>query len=205
MKRSLLKAGSILNIIFSVVSVFFYGYASFAMYIVLAIAHDLDSQATETIEILIMFIIIIAIAILSLITIVLSAIALKRSKLGVQEFNKNKGVVVFLNVITFILVGLHCYYIFGSELAFFSIINVSIFSLTSIFVLVDLCKNKKALKNAPVEEIMAQPAEQPVEAQPTQVKPEENIEDRLIKLNNLKAQGLITEDEYNKLKQDLLK
>ena len=205
MKRSLLKAGSILNIIFSVISVCFYGYASFAIYIVFAIAHDLDSQATETLEILIMFIIIIAIAILSLITIVLSAIALKKSKLGVQEFNKNKGVVVFLNVVTFILVGLHCYYIFGSEFAFFSIINVSIFSLTSIFVLVDLCKNKKALKNAPVEEIMAQPAEQPVAAQPTQVKPEENIEDRLIKLNNLKAQGLITEDEYNKLKQDLLK
>ena len=202
MKRSLTKAGSIINIILSVISTFFYGYASFAMYIVVAIAHDIDSQAQETSQLIAMFIVMMAIAVLSIVTIVLSAIAIKKSKLSIHEFNRRKGSVVALFICTMILAGLHVYYIIGSELAFFSIINTIMFSITSLFVLIDLCKNKKALKNAPVEEIMDQPAKQPVEAQPTQVKPEENIEDRLIKINNLKAQGLITEDEYNKLKQD---
>ena len=209
MKRSLIKAGSIINIIFSVISTFFYGYFTFAVYIALALVDSFDGTADEITDVRAMFIISIAIFILSITVIVLSAIALKKSKLNVRTFHKNKGAVVALLVCTILLALLNIYYIGLSEIALLLIINMIVYVLTSIFVLVDLCKNKKALKNAPVEEIMTQTAEQPAEqavsTKPTQVRPVENIEDRLIKLNSLREQGLITNEEYEKLKQDLLK
>lgn len=206
MKRSLIKAGSILNIIFSTISTIFYGYFSFAVYIALALVDSFDGTADETTNIKAMFIVTLAIFVLSITVIVLSAIALKKCKLNVKEFHKNKGAVVTLLICTILLSILHIFYVQGSEIALFSIFNTIVFTLSSIFVLAGLCKNKKALKNAPEEEIVEQPVQttQPAVDSQTQTK-SGDVTDRLLKLNSLREQGLITNEEYEKLKQDLLK
>ena len=202
MKRPLAKAGSIINIIISAISLIYYAYASYIMYIVSVLALKLEDEASTTgSELLVYFIIMLSIFALSIAIIVLSSLIIKNCKLSIQDYNKKKKINIALFLITTLVVALHLFYLISVGFGFMSIICIITLVLTNIFLLADLRKNKKALKNPP-EEILEQNT---TSSQPAPVKPQESIEDRLIKLNDLKIKGLISEEEYNSLKQDLLK
>ena len=198
-KRSLSKAAAILNIIINAFNTLIYAYLGYVMYIVAAIASNVDTQGNSKLMLLPIVLSTVAtilISLLSVVIVVLSALTLKNNKLSIIEFNKRKGTHVATLVLTLISIALHLVNIFCSTSSFIGYVSLVVLSLIAIFFIIDLSKNKKALKNPELFNEQNTVEQQPIE---------QTIEEKIAKLNNMKEQGLISEEQYNSLKQDLLK
>lgn len=198
-KRSLSKAAAILNIIINAFNTLIYAYLGYVMYIVAVIASNVDTQSNSKLillPIILSTVATILISLLSVVIVVLSALTLKNNKLSTIEFNKRKGTHVATLVLTLISIALHLVNVFCSTSIFIGYVSLVILGLIAIFFIIDLSKNKKALKNPELFNEQNTVEQQPIE---------QTIEEKIAKLNNMKEQGLISEEQYNSLKQDLLK
>lgn len=110
-----------------------------------------------------------------------------------------------------ILNALYCLFsLIGSAFDWTSAVSIVIslgLLASAVLLIVDFVKCQKEAQSEKLAEKAAANAEQENTTQTVvdvQVK-EESVEDKIEKLNKMKADGLITEDEYNQMKSDLLK
>ena len=216
-RRSLSLSAGILNIIAYAIYILltmFLGYVTF-----IAIALIIDLNATASVNIYSIIGSCVVRLILAIISIVMSAKIIKLSKASVQDYNAAKSKILSVIIINFIVVayGLISYLISGisADLLLISIGEILMFAImliVAILLIVDINKNKK-LANQEQASIIAgsqttveptiQPAIQPsLPVEPAT--PDDKVE-KLERLNELKANGLISQEEYEKLKADIIK
>lgn len=208
-KRPLTLAGAILNIIGYSVNIVATGYAIFATWLVLSIALDLGASGDESVTLmstligtLIGYVIRIA---LSITSIVLSAKAIKISKMSIEDFETKKKTLWALYIINLVLVfyGLFSLGMSLDTVTIYILIDAVIWillGLAALFFALDLGKNKKAADAQKIATTQSAPV-----VEETKKDSEENTIEKLSELNKMKEDGLITEEEYNNMKSDLLK
>ena len=216
-RRSLSLSAGILNIIAYAIYILltmFLGYVTF-----IAIALIIDLNATASVNIYSIIGSCVVRLILAITSIIMSAKIIKLSKASVQDYNAAKSKILSVIIINFIVVayGLISYLISGisADLLLISIGEILMFAImliVAILLIVDINKNKK-LANQEQASIIAgsqttveptiQPAVQPsLPVEPAA--PDDKVE-KLERLNELKANGLISQEEYEKLKADIIK
>lgn len=202
-KRTLTKAGSILGIVAWSINILVMSYSLFIVFLFVDISTSLDSEVSSD-GLILLFRLIFNIAI-SIVLIVMSAKTIKASNKDVQTFVSKRSIINFAAVVNIINA---CYCIYNVICSSFSIIDLildivicALLLVSGILILVDLSKANKLLQTLPqsIPEQQVQNTEQQVETK------SETIEDKLEKLNKMKENGLISEEEYEKLKKDLLK
>lgn len=147
--------------------------------------------------------------------IILSSILLAKSSLPIDRFNKYSGLIITLFVFDCIaVIGSLFNAISGN---YFSIIVLLVYVMCAIFIMIDLCANKKALKN-PVSEQnkevakMEKVEEKAEDVKKTQANPVQNktggtmskLYQTLSELKEMKEAEIITDEEYKKLKAKLI-
>ena len=147
--------------------------------------------------------------------IILSSILLAKSSLPIDRFNKYSGLIITLFVFDCIaVIGSLFNAISGN---YFSIIVLLVYVMCAIFIMIDLCANKKALKN-PVSEQnkevakMEKVEEKAEDVKKTQANPVQNktggtmskLYQTLSELKEMKEAEIITDEEYKKLKEKLI-
>ncbi len=147
--------------------------------------------------------------------IILSSILLAKSSLPIDRFNKYSGLIITLFVFDCIaVIGSLFNAISGN---YFSIIVLLVYVMCAIFIMIDLCANKKALKN-PVSEQnkevakMEKVEEKAEDVKKTQSNPVQNktgvtmskLYQTLSELKEMKEAEIITDEEYKKLKEKLI-
>lgn len=208
-KRTLTKTGAILGIVawsINILSLIFTGFfVMLAIDIMIDINGSLPTTALSSIiELLVTFVI-------SIILIVFSAKSIKIANKDLQTFMKKKQTIMFVAIVNLLNV---CYSVFDlidlfSEngsiddnytliVVAASIIVCLLLLIAGIMMLVDVSKATKELKTLQTTQAVEETTEQ------KQVQ-EEPVEDKLAKLNKMKEDGLISQEEYEKLKAEMLK
>ena len=211
-KRPITLSAGIVNIVAYAIYIILTGFVAYVALISLALINDLGASGAETAAatatiggMLVACAIRLALAIVS---IIMSAKLIKLSKASVQDYAAAKGKILSVAIINFIIVayGLISYLTSGLDTSslLISVGEILMFVamlVVAILVIVDF-KNNKKLADAEQAQIAAA-ASQPVEPAATATD-DENL-DKLAKLNEMKASGLISDEEYEQMKADLLK
>ena len=146
-----------------------------------------------------------------IVSLIFNILMIIKSRQSEEVYYSKKAIVI-----TAIVFNLVCVLISFLSTGFFNIIvipQLSIYMYISsaivvgVFYLVDYCNVRKMFvpQNSYNQPMQAQNFNQPMQ----QVQPEQpvvsDLDTKLDKLNSLKEQGLITEEEYNKIKQSYIK
>lgn len=212
-KRPLTLSGAIVNIIFGALDII-------AMIISCIYISDLYYTVSYYLDTT-PFIIAYAIEMAFAATIViLASLLCSKCKKSVQDYNKCSGLVITLFVFNCLAVVASLINLIGGN--YFAIVTMLVYAMCGTFELVDLCRNKKALKNGDVamqpmqaQATYVQPVAQPVvntqPAQPVQSTQtaklvqtapvaQSKLYQTLVELKEMKDLGIIDEEEYKKLK-----
>lgn len=210
-KRNMTKAGGIMAIVAYSVNILLLLYSAFALYIVIAALAgsnpDAETQAAIQVAIMSMLPVVLGALAISIVMIVLCSKLLKTTKLSPLDYSKKKGMIIFIIVILFLhgVVGLYQSFAELSEWTNYLNIVISLILIASgILITIDFAKNSKEASAQMVAEQQAKADEIAKANEETKAVSDESLEDKLEKLNNMKAEGLITEEEYDKMKADLL-
>lgn len=146
-----------------------------------------------------------------IVALVFNILMIVKSKQPVETYYSKKAIVItaavfnfvaaFMTLINFFMFGAAAWYILVG------IICIAGYIVAGVFYLVEYCKVRKMFvpQNGYNQPVQAQSFAQPIQ----QVQPEQpvvsDLDTKLAKLNSLKEQGLITEEEYNKIKQSYIK
>lgn len=151
----------------------------------------------------------------AIVIIILTSILLAKCSLPVERFNKYTGLIITLFVFD-------CIAVIGSLINaingnYFAIVVLLVYAMCAIFIMLDLCANKKELKNPATEEnkevVKVEKMEKKVEDnKKTQAVPAQNngntsvskLYQTLSEIKEMKENEIITEDEYKKLKAKLI-
>lgn len=208
-KRTLSKAGSIVSIVSWSLNILLYIYLGYVLLVLFSLINASGSGADASAVIALISSVVASLAI-SIALLIYSIRILKFTKLGAKEFVAKKGTIIAIAVIN-ILNALYCLFsLIGSEFDWTSAVSIIIalgLLASAVLLIVDFVKCQKEAQAEELAEKATATAEQENTTQTVvdvQVK-EESVEDKLEKLNKMKADGLITEDEYNQMKSDLLK
>lgn len=208
-KRTLTKAGAIVSIVSWSLNILLGAYLLGVLAYILMAYSSMGVMDAEVQAVLLStgITVIISLAI-SIILVVYSVRTLKYSKLDCKEYASKKGTILFVAIVNLLNVVYSIVSMFDSGFDWTSIVSILIvlgLLASAILIIVDFCKNNKELQ---AQELAEKTAQTEVQAQPEVVNPEpveETVEDKLAKLNKMKADGLISEEEYNQMKADLLK
>ncbi len=207
-KRKLTKVGSILSIIawsLNILALIVTGI--FVLFVIATLnelgSEDLTSLYSNLISLVVSFVI-------SIFLIVYSAKAIKLSNVDLETYMTKKSTILFVAIVNLLNAFYSVIEISKSAKSLTDTIVIITFILTilvcvlllvsGIMILVDYFKanNKlKTLQTTSQNEVNEENSEQKPE--------EETIEEKLEKFNKMKEDGLISEEEYEKLKSDLLK
>ena len=208
-KRTLTKAGAITSIVAWSLNILLgiYVVAMLAYVISIAKAAGQLDESVQAVIITSVASIVVSIGI-SILLLVFSVKILKFARLDNKEYAAKKGTILFVAIVNLLNV---VYSIISMAQDGFdwtgaiSILIVLGLLASAILILVDYSKNNKELQ---AQELAEKAVATEVKAEPEVVNPapvEETVEDKLAKLNKMKADGLISEEEYNQMKADLLK
>lgn len=208
-KRTLSKAGSIVSIISWSLNILLYVYCGYILLVLISLMNSSGAGA-DTSAVAVLISSVVASLAISIVLLIFSIRILKFTKLGAKEFVAKQGTIIAIAVVN-ILNALYCFFsMIGNEFDWTSAVSIVIalgLLASAVLLIVDFVKCKKQAQAEELAEKAAVAAEQENTTQTVvnvQVK-EESVEDKLEKLNKMKADGLITEDEYNQMKADLLK
>lgn len=149
---------------------------------------DPDALAAVGIISLILIVICVVVGILGLI---FNILAVKTWNKSTADYKAKKGKIITAIVFNFIGAGV----IFIAGNIIISVLVMLMLIASAVLLIVDLCLEKKRV---PVEAQVQETAKETV-AKKT------DLEDRIEKLNNMKDQGLISEEEYQELKKSYIK
>ena len=189
MKRPLTLTSAILGTVFQ-------GILALESIILFVAMMDLVAGATGAGTLAIVMIVTIAIAVLGLIFNILSIPAWNKAP---EVFRKKRGVIITAIVFNLLIVVLSLigYAGEGATVNVLSILMLLCLIASSIMYIVDLATEKKR-----VAELEAQNATEETEAEAeATVSTATALEEKLVKLNQMKEQGIIDEEEYNELKK----
>lgn len=144
--------------------------------------------------------------ILDIICLILSCKCIKISKMSVQDYASKKSIVSALFVMNIIVVCLGVIGTLASGISWLSLIDLAIWAMlivSAVFFAIDLKENQKQVQ-AEQAQVFESVASSTSTSAPEEKK-EENVEQKIEELNKMKADGLITDEEFEKLKQDLMK
>ncbi len=144
--------------------------------------------------------------ILDIICLILSCKCIKISKMSVQDYASKKSIVSALFVMNIIVVCLGVIGTLSSGISWLSLIDLAIWAMlivSTVFFAIDLKENQKQVQ-AEQAQVFESVASSTSTSAPEEKK-EENVEQKIEELNKMKADGLITDEEFEKLKQDLMK
>ena len=220
-KRSLTLAGSILNIIAYAINIISLLYTAYLVVVIIALANGLGgNDASSGIAIGTLIGQIVGGFLISIVMIVLSSMLIRMRKLSAKEFDKKKIIPIFVIVFDFLHFG------FGimsnlkgiiQEFNYLLIISILINIcqlVAGILILVDFSKNAKYVKEEATMALAngannSEPVQTTAQEQSQSPASENVLSDDKIKkleeLSKLRNDGLITEEEYQNLKNDLLK
>lgn len=188
MKRPLTLTSAILGTVFQ-------GILALESIILFIAMMDLVAGASGAGTLAIVMIITIAIAVLGLLFNILSISAWNKAP---EVFRKKRGFIITAIVFNLLIVVLSLigYAGEGATVNFLSILMLLCLIAASIMFIVDLAQEKKR-----VAELEAQNATEEVTAETAQASTATALEEKLVKLSQMKEQGLIDEQEYNELKK----
>ncbi len=208
-RRPFTLSGGIVNIVFASLDILATLIVLFAM-IEYSSQVGLDTTYLTVLTVTCVFEFVFAIVI-----IILSSILLAKCSFPVERFNKYTGLIITLFVFD-------CIAVIGSLINaingnYFSIIILLVYAMCAIFIMLDLCANKKELKNSVTEEnkevVKVEKVEKKVEDnKKTQAVPAQNkgnssvskLYQTLSELKEMREAEIITEEEYKKLKAKLI-
>ena len=214
MKRPLTKTGSILNVVlFSILTVFF----TYLFIELLINRRYYYNSGTE-----LAFIVVAPLIGISITQIIFSAKIIGISSFPKEKFAKKFGIIItsivfsFLIFLAFVLYLSLTYYVL-TYMYVISILSMAIIVTSSVFYIVDMARNKKLPDSQPEQQTEAQ-ATVTVQQAPTysdtsveinkkahvEQKQTFDFEAKLQKLSALKQQGMITQEEFDRLKQNLI-
>lgn len=154
----------------------------------------------------------VVLAIICIAGIIINALCIKQWKAPVGKYKK--GLIVTAVIFNFISAIL-CFMMVAT--IFFAFIFIA----SAIVYIVDICREKRRVENAKVEdvkvvnevndgkaeaviEVKAQPDVKPAAKPTAKVVEKDSLEDRIVRLNEMKKKGLITDEEYEVLKKDII-
>ena len=211
MNRSKTKVAGILNIVaysLYTLTTIVMAYLSFVLIVGLggALSEATGSGnsvvTTAIVSIIIPYLIRLA---LNIVCLVLSIRSLKLVKMSPADYEANKKRANALFVLNIIVVAFALLSIIISGFNAYVIIDVILWALlitAAVLYKVDMKKNAQALAQEQVQATTVAPASA---VEPTVKPADDNSIEKLEKLNKLRTEGLITEEEYAKMKADLLK
>ncbi|MBR2909588.1 MAG: SHOCT domain-containing protein [Clostridia bacterium] len=211
-KRALTFSAGIMNIVAYSIYVILTAYVGYIALITIALIADLggadaELAATATATITGLLVGCIFRLVLAIVSIVMSAKLIKISKASVQDYAKAKSKIISVIVINFIIVayGFISYITSGLDASMLvvSIGEILMFVamlVAAILLIVDIKNNKKLAEQEQAQIIAS--ASAPATPAPTA---DDDKLDKLTKLNEMKANGLISDEEYEQMKADLLK
>lgn len=210
-KRTLTKAGGIVSIVAWALNILLGAYLLGVLAYFMMVYSSMGVMDPELQAALLSSVITVIIPLaISIILVVYSIRTLKYSKLDCKEYASKKGTILFVAIVNLLNVVYSIISMIDSGFDWTSVVSILIvlaLLASAILILIDF---SKAQKEANAEKLAEQTAQNIESANQTQtvvdaqVK-EETIEDKLEKLNKMKADGLISEEEYNQMKADLLK
>lgn len=208
-KRTLSKAGSIVSIVSWSINILLYIYLGYVLLVLISLISASGSGADASAVFALISTVVASLAI-SIVLLIYSIRILKFTKLDAKEFVAKKGTIIAIAVINILNALYGLFSLIGSEFDWTSAVSIVIslgLLASAVLLIVDFVKCQKEAQAEKLAEKAAATAEQENTTQTVvdvQVK-EESVEDKIEKLNKMKADGLITEDEYNQMKSDLLK
>lgn len=208
-KRTLTKTGAILGIVAWSINILSLIFTGFFLLIAIDILIDINgSLPTSALSSIIKHVVAFVI---SIILIVYSAKSIKIANKDLPSFMKKKQTILFVAIVNLLNV---CYNVFDLIdlfsknreindtntliLVASSIIVCLLLLVAGILMLVDVSKATKELNTLQTTPAVEETTEQ------KQIQ-EEPVEDKLAKLNKMKEDGLISQEEYEKLKSEMLK
>lgn len=208
-KRPFTMAGGIVDIVFASLDIF-------ATLIILLAMIEYNSQVGIDVTYLTVLIVTCVFEfIFATVIIILSSVLLAKNSLPAEQFNRCTGLIITLFVFD-------CIAVVGSLLNaingnYFSIVVLLVYAMCAIFIMLDLCVNKKALKTPVTEEnsrvVKVEKVEEKVKdnqkAKPSQVQNKvggstSKLYQILTELKEMKEAEILTEEEYKKLKAKLI-
>ena len=162
----------------------------FALVIDLMGGSSVDSSSTIVIVAMVIAML------LSIVSLVFNALSIPSWNKSPAIFRKKRGLVITAIVFNFIVVLLILISCFTSAVGVLDVILMLVIVASSVLYIVDLSIEKKRVEK--LEELNA------VVVQPEVKNTTSDLEDKIEKLNNMKANGLITDEEYNQLKKDYI-
>lgn len=231
-KRPLTLTAGILTIILNVIVALATAYLAFLTYLIVSVAIGVGSQNGQTpdadfMSAIIMLVELVAQIVLAIVMIVLSSIMLKNHKLAPADYKKKKGIFIAVAIILFLQTASRIYDVIsvladstGDNLLFVVayVLIIAVSLMSAIFIIVDYNKNDKLLAAAELETANISTPQTTVTASTTESTPTETpvapaqeapkaetTEDKLAKLNELKTNGVITEEEFETMKSKLMK
>ncbi len=140
---------------------------------------------------------------LDIVCLVLSCKCIKISKMSVQDYAAKKGIIASCYIINIILVVFGLISTLMSGISLLSLIDVALWAMlivAAVFFAIDLKKNQEKV-NQEQAQIFAETASSTKSAEEKEV----SSIDKLDELNKMKADGLISDEEFEKMKKDLMK
>lgn len=192
MKRPLTLTSAILGTVFQ-------GILALESVILFIAMMDLVAGATGAGTLAIVMIITIAIAVLGLIFNILSIPAWNKAP---EVFRKKRGVIITAIVFNLLIVVLSLigYAGEGTTVNFLSILMLLCLIASSIMFIVDLATEKKRVAELEAQNATEETTETAQDS-PVQASTATALEEKLVKLSQMKEQGIIDEQEYNELKK----
>lgn len=214
MKRPLTLTGAILGVVANAINAVYF-------IISLIILGDIAAYAGAYLPagIIVVYVLLLGISIAGL---VLSILTIKTWNKDSETYRKKKGLIITSIVFNFVstLFLLTCVFISAGSVIVYYIILMLMIMAAGVLCLVDLClEGKRSANNHVAEAVVAdvqpttvvtpvaevQPAQPVVQAQPVTEKAANTLEDKIEKLNSMKENGLITDEEYKELKANYIK
>ena len=192
MKRPLTLTSAILGTVFQ-------GILALESIILFIAMMDLVAGATGAGTLAIVMIITIAIAVLGLIFNILSIPTWNKAP---EVFRKKRGVIITAIVFNLLIVVLSLigYADEGATVNFLSILMLLCLIAASVMYIVDLATEKKRVAELEAQNATEETTETAQDS-PVQASTATALEEKLVKLNQMKEQGIIDEEEYNELKK----
>lgn len=144
--RPLLLTGLILSLLCYVVIAVTTAISIAAIIPLLSASSSLDPTGATTAATVITGLVGIIIVIFSILGLIFSAVGMSRCKLDAETFSNRKGIVIttiVFNILTIILLAVGIV----STFSIWSLIEILVLVLATIFIIVDVAKNKKYLNN----------------------------------------------------------
>ena len=201
MKRPMTLIGGILGTVFQC----FLVYEAFVLAVVFG---ELLGSDTGSEGVLIMSLIIILLG-ACVIALVFNAITIAQWAKSPSDFKKKRGYTIAAIVLNFIIVGFALIgFSTSAQITFLAAIELIGLVAASILMIVDLCLEKKRANECAETVVEEQETEEEQIEQPATVQEQQKmgaLEEKIMKLNKMKEQGLLDEDEYNELKKKYIR